>query len=240
MVSALRLVIGEIVLHILRGIVSHHIGQTTGEFIRAVTVIHCALGVQLTAQFVACVDIVSGIEIAVSRDTAHVVHRGGNGSLDARVDGRRIDRHTTPTADAEDTYPLRIHVVTGRKVVHCRAEILGINIGRCHIARQSSTLARERGVEGYRKEAALSKFLRIQPGGLLLHGSERTADGYCRQLAAIRILGNVEVRGKCHAVAVVEGNLAVGHLVAQRECLVPFLSEVEFFFHKSCIFLCNN
>ena len=75
---------------------------------------------------------------------------------------------------------------------------------------------------------------------LLLHGSERTADGYCGQLAAIRILGNVEVCGECYAIAVVEGDLAVGHLVALREYLVPLLGEVELFFHKSCIFLCIN
>ena len=110
-VTALRLIIGEVVFQELRSVIGHHIGQASGKFIRTVAIVCCTLCIQLAAQFVACVGIVGSIEIAIGIDTAHVVHGSGYGGLDAGVDGCGIDCHATPTADAENTYLFRVHIV---------------------------------------------------------------------------------------------------------------------------------
>ena len=191
----------------------------------------------------ACVAIVGGIEIAVGIDAAHVVHGGGDGSLDARVDGRRIDRHASPTADAEDAYLFRVHVVTGGEVVHRCREVLGVDVGRSHITGLSAALAGERRVEGYREEAAFGEFLRIQPRCLLLDSPERAADGNGGQFAR-HALGHVEVGGKRDAVTVVERDFRVVHFVTLWEYLAPFLRKIQFFFHDviriKLIFLCHE
>ena len=129
MVSALRLIVGEVVFQELWSVCRHHVGQASREFIRAFTVVRRALRVQLFAQFVACVRVVSRVEISFGVDTAHVIHGSGNGGLDAGVYGRRVDRHTSPAANAEYANLLRVHVATGGKVVHGGAEVLCVDVG---------------------------------------------------------------------------------------------------------------
>ena len=220
MVSALRLVVGEVVFQELWSVCRHHIGQASRKFIRAFAVVRRALCVQLLAQFVACVRIVSRVEITFGVNTAHVIHGGGNGSLDAGVYSRRVDRHTSPTANAEYANLLWVHVVTGRKVVHGRTEVLCVDVGRGYVSGLASALACKRWVEGDGKEAALGQFLRIQTRSLLLDGPERTANGDGGQFSR-HAFRHIKVGGQRHAVTVMESYFAVVHLVALREHLVP-------------------
>lgn len=78
--------------------------------------------------------------------------------------------------------------------------------------------------------AALGHGLGVEAGGLLLDRAKGAADGDGGQFAG-GVLRRVEVGGERNAVAVVEGDFAVIHPVAPGEGLVPFLGEVEFFFH---------
>ena len=72
-------------------------------------------------------------------------------------------------------------------------------------------------------------------GHLLLHGAERAADGDGGQLAR-GVLGDVEVGGEGDAVAVVEGDFRVVHLVTLWENLVPLLGQCQLFFHIVLLF----
>ena len=109
-VAPLRLIVSVVVLDKPRGIVGQGVGETARQSVRTVAVVLRALGIQLLAEFVAGI-LVHRIEVAVGIHPAHVVHRGSNRRLDARIDSRRIQRHASPAADAEDTDALRIHVL---------------------------------------------------------------------------------------------------------------------------------
>ena len=117
------------------------------------------------------------------------------------------------------------------QVIHCGAKVFGVDVGRRHIARLPAAFARKRRVEGYGEEAALRQSLGVQTRSLFLDGSERAADGDGRQFAS-GVFGFVHVGCQRDAVTVVERDLDVFHLVAQRERLVPFLRQIQFFFHK--------
>lgn len=126
----------------------------------------------------------------------------------------------------------RVNVVARRQVVYRGAEVFGVDVGRCHIARLPTALAGERRVEGYGQESTLGQGLRVEARSLFFHSPERAADSHGRQFAR-GVFRGVEVGRQGYSVAVVERYLGVFHLVALREDLVPRLSQVQFLFHKS-------
>ena len=132
-IAARGLVISVIVFHKLGSIVGKRVHHPTGQRIRTLAVVFRTLGVELLAKLIACVSIHS-IEIAVGIHPAHVVHRSGDGSLDARIDGRRIQCHASPSADAQYADTVGIHLLAGRKEVHRRTEVLRVDVRRRHIA----------------------------------------------------------------------------------------------------------
>jgi hypothetical protein len=75
-------------------------------------------------------------------------------------------------------------------------------------------------VKRQRNEAALGHGLRVQAGGLFLHGTERAADGQRRELAT-GVLRLVQVASQGDAVAVLEGDLLMLNFVALGKHLVP-------------------
>ena len=125
---------------------------------------------------------------------------------------------------------LRVDVVAVGQIIHGGAEVLRVNVRRGHVAGLSAAFARERGVEGEGQEATLGQGLGVEAGCLFLDSAEGAADGDGGQLAR-GVLGDVEVGGKGDAVAVVEGDLRMIHLVALREHLVPLLRQCQFLFH---------
>ena len=121
---------------------------------------------------------------------------------------------------------VRVDFGRGREVIHGGAEVFRIDVGRRHIPRLAAAFTRIGRIKGNRQEAALRHGLRVEARGLLLHGAERTAHGYCRELA-FGILRLIEIRGERDAVAVFEGDFAVLDLVALSEGLVPGRCELE-------------
>ena len=162
------------------------------------------------------------VKVAFGIHTGHVVHGHSRSSFDTGVNCCGIDRHTAPAADADDTDALRVNILLHGEEVHRCAEILGVDVRRCHIARLTAAFAGIGRVKGNRQKANLRHFLRVQTGGLLLYRTERTADGNGGQLA-LCVLRRIHIRRQCDAVAVVKGHLFVVYLVAFRKHLIPFL-----------------
>ena len=225
MIAARRLVIIVIIDEELR-LRGADVGQAAGQGAASVPVIFGALGVQLPTQLGAAVRI-HLVEVAVGDDAAHVVHGGGHGGLDAGVHGRRVQRHAAPAADADDADPFRIDaVLNGQKIDGC-GEILGVDVGRSHIAGFAAAFAGEGRIEGDGQKSAFGHDLGVQPAGLLLDGAEGAADGEGGKFCAAAVLGNVHVGGESDSVAVFEEHFFMLHLLAFGEDLVPFLFKLR-------------
>ena len=111
MKAALGLVVGMIVFHKPRGIVGQRVDDTTGTLVSTYLIVLGALGGNGLALLHALrLGVLTG-KIALYVHLRHVVHRGGNGCLDARIDGGSIDGHATKAADADDTDALSIDIV---------------------------------------------------------------------------------------------------------------------------------
>ena len=172
-VAARAFVVGVIVLHELRHILGQRVDDATGPFVSTVLVVLGALGGDGAALLHALGLRVLALEIALHVHLAHVVHRGGDGSFYARVDGCGVDGHAAETADADDADALRINVVEVREEIDSREEVLGVDVRRSHATGFAAALARERRVEGDGQESPLRHVLRIESARLLLHGAKR-------------------------------------------------------------------
>ena len=228
MVASRSLVVGVIVRHKLRRVIGQLIDHAARQRVAVIFIVLGALRVQRFTLFKARLLRILGVKIAVCDHAGHVVHRHSSSSLDTGVDGCGVDCHAAPTADADDADALRINAFLHRKEIHRCAEVLGVDVRRCHIAGRTAALTGIGRVEGNREKAQLRHFLRIKAGRLLLHRAKRTADGDGRQLA-FHILRHVDVGRQRDAVSVVEGRLAVLNLVAFGKHLVPFLRQMQLF-----------
>ena len=228
MVSARSFVVGVVVLYKLWCVLRQRIDHTACQRIGSVFVILGALRIQRLPLFKACLLGILCVKIAVGGHTGHVVHSHGGGRLDARVDGRGVDRHTAPAADADDADTRRGNVILHRQKIHRCAEILGIDVGRSNISGCTTALAGIGRVKGNRQKTQLRHLLRVQPGGLLLYRAKRAADCDGGQLAlcAPRC---VQIRCQRDAVAVVKGHLSMIDLIAFGKHLVPFLCQMQLF-----------
>ena len=215
-----------VVLDEKRSVGRYGVDHAACALIRAGLVVGCALRVERLTQGIARVRIVVGVKVAVGGHAGHVVHRGRDGGLDARVDGGSVECHATPAADAEDADALRVHIIAHRQEVDRGGKVLGVDVGRGDIARRAAALAGVRRVKGDGQKAARGELLRIQAGALLLHGAERDAHGHGGE-GALRALRLVEIGRELDAEAVVKRDLAVVNGGVLRERLVPFLRESQ-------------
>ncbi len=103
------------------------------------------------------------VKVSIGIDASHIIHGGGNCSLDSRVVGGSIDGKTAPTADAQDSDAVGIDKFVGGEIIHCGTEILCVQVGRCHIARYATAFTCKRRVEGDSKETSLGKCLGVKP-----------------------------------------------------------------------------
>lgn len=127
-ITARGLVVGMVVLEELRSIGRQFVGHTATRLREAVAEIFRALRRQCLAERIAGFGIVIGIKIAVGINAAHVVHCRSDSRFDARVGGCGIDSKTTPTANADNTYPLRIDLIVGSKEIDSSRKILCIDV----------------------------------------------------------------------------------------------------------------
>ena len=71
---------------------------------------------------------VSGIEITVTADAGHVVHRGSHRRFDTCIRCRRIEGNTTPPAYTDDTDAVCVHFGQFAQKIHRCHEIFRIDI----------------------------------------------------------------------------------------------------------------
>ena len=168
------------------------------------------------------------VKVAFGGNAAHVVHGGDHGGLDPGVDGRRVQGHTTPSADTQDTDAPWVHVILNGEEINRRLKILGIDVRGSSVPGIPTALAGKGGVEGDGQEAPLSQRLGIQAGALLLHRPKGSADGHGGQ-PALGALRRVLVRRQSDAISVDKGDLFVVHTVTLGKGFVPLLGHTEFF-----------
>ncbi|MNR02890.1 hypothetical protein D3C85_1187600 [compost metagenome] len=68
------------------------------------------------------------VVVALGHDAGHVVHGAGDNCLDALVQGHGIQRHTAPTANANDANPFAINGGLQAESINCRAYVLGVDV----------------------------------------------------------------------------------------------------------------
>ena len=220
MVAARGLVIGMVVFDELRYFFGQRVNDSTchchgvGKALFA----HCLTGSMARLLFVVAV------EITIAADTAHIVHSGGDGGLDAGVGSSSVECNATPATDADDADTLRVDIVQLGEEVNGSHKVLSVDVGRSGAAGFSAALASIGRVESQCHETTLSHPHGIESAALLLDGTERTAHGNGCQLA-LCILWRVEVGRQRQPILCLERHLAVVHLFAQREHLVPLLSQ---------------
>ena len=237
MVAALRLVIGMVVLHKPGCILWQRVDDAACTLVCSCLVVFRALPGHGLALLHALLRGVFALEVALDVHLAHVVHRAGDGCLDARVDGSGIDGHTSKAANADDTDALCIYIILHRKKIDGSEEVLGVDVGRSHAPRFAATLSCERGVEGNGEESTLCQMLGIETARLFLHGSKRSTNGNGCQ-SALSVLGCVHVGSEFDAVTIVEGDLLMVDLLTLGENLVPLLCHLQLC-HLFCV-LCPS
>ena len=235
-VAARRLVVGMVFLHKPRRVVGKRVHHPTSTLVAAVAEVLRTLSRQCLALLLTLLRRVLALEIALHVHLAHVVHRGCHGGTDSGVDRSRVHRHAAPSADADDADTPGVDIVLDAEEVHCGKEVLRVDVGRSHATGLTPTLPREGGVECDGEESTLCHVLRIKSAALLLHCSERTADGDGRK-GIRRTTGRVHVGSQLDAVTVAERDLTVVYLVALREHLVPLLCQCQCCVHIFFVWL---
>ena len=141
MVAAGSLIVGVIVLHKLRCVLRQRIDHAASQRVAAVFIVLGALCIHCFSLLKARLLGILRVKIAVGGHAGHVVHGHGGGRLDAGVDSRSVYRHAAPAADADDADALGVNILLHGEKVYRRTEILGIDVGRGHIARGAAALA---------------------------------------------------------------------------------------------------
>ena len=226
MVAARCLVVIIIILDEERRILRQRIDDPTAELVSAALQILETLCAHGRLLGIAGVLAVLGIEIALGVHTGHVVHGGGDRRLDAGVERGGVERHPAPAADADDADALRVDPLVQRQEIHRRHEVLGIDVGRGHIAGRAAALAGKGGVKGQRQKAAPGHRLGVEAGALLLDRAERPADRDRRELSR-RPLRHIEIAGERDPIAVYKADLAVLNSLAFGEGLIPLLCQLQ-------------
>ena len=221
MVAARGLVVVVVVLDEKRSVGRYGVDHAACALIRAGLVVGGALRVECLAQGITGVRIVVGVKVAVGGHTGHVVHRGRDGGLDARVDGGSVECHAAPAADAEDADALRVDIIAHGQEVDRGGKVLGVDIGRSHISRFAAAFSRVGRIKSDGKEASFGHGLRIEAGRLLLDCAEGTRHGQGSKPAR-SVFRCIHVSSQRDSVAVVKRYFFVADPAALRECLVPF------------------
>ena len=142
-VAARGFVVVMVVFHKERGIVGQWVNHAAGTLVGATLEILGALGGKDFALCHALLAAVFALEIAFGTNLAHVIHRRGNCCLDAWVEGGSVDGHATESANAQDAYAFSVNIVLHAEEIDGGKEVLGVDVGRCHAAWLTATLASE-------------------------------------------------------------------------------------------------
>ena len=161
-IAAVRLVVVVIIRHEERCVCRERIYHSAAERIFAGFQIFQSLRAHCHFFGVARLFTVLTVKISIRIHSRHIIHCRGHRRLDAGVQRSSIDRHAAPAADSENTDPVGIDFVVQRQEIHSRHEVLGVDVGRCHISHISAALTGERRIKSDGQKASLRHCLRIE------------------------------------------------------------------------------
>ena len=137
MISAFCLIVIKIILHKERCIFRKRIYHTAGSCIAAISIVFRTLLVYSFSRCFSCFLIVSRIKISVSCHTGHIIHGRCDCCLDSCIYTCSLQCHSTPAADTDNSYTLRVYIVLNREKIYSSLKILHIYIRRMHRTRKS-------------------------------------------------------------------------------------------------------
>ena len=241
MIAALCLVIVIIIFHKERRVFRERIDDTAAQLVLSGFQVFKSLRAHSRSVLISGFLAVLAVKIAFLIYSCHIVHSRRDRRLDSCIEGSSVQGHAAPSADTEDAYAIRINIFIQRQEIHCCHEIFRIDIRGCHVSYVSAALTCEGRVKRDCQEASLRQRLGVQSRALFLDRSERTAYRNCGELS-LSFLRHVHISCKGDSVTVYKCDLAVLHLIALRERLVPLCYQVQFFFFKHAAFppLCQQ
>ena len=154
MVAAPGLIIAMVILHKLRCILRQWVDHAAGKSVAAVFVVPGALDVHRLFLCVTGIGGVFAVKISIGVHTSHIIHGHGSGCLNA----------------------VGVNIFLHGQKIHRGTEIFRVDVRGCHITGTAAAFAGKGRVKGDGQESKLRHCLSIQPGRLLLHRAERTAD----------------------------------------------------------------
>ena len=133
-----------LILHKLRRVFRKRIDHAAGKRVISVFIILSTLFIHGRLFFITGICGILTVKVAVGVDTGHILHGHGCGGLDAGVLYGCIERHTAPTADAEDPDARRVCIVLYGQKIHRSAEIFDVDVRGSTIPGLSAALAGKR------------------------------------------------------------------------------------------------
>ena len=148
MIATFCFIVSVIIFYKKRRICRERVYYAAAKFVSAGFVIFGALCVQRLAFGVACITAVFGVKITVGVHARHIIHGTGYGSFNAGIQRGGVQCHAAPAANANNAYFIGVNHFICRKVVYCCLKVLGVNIGRSHIAGLPAAFTGKGRVEG--------------------------------------------------------------------------------------------
>ena len=148
MIAAFCFVVIVIIFYKKRRICRERVCYAAAKFVSAGFVIFGALCVQRLAFGVARITAVFGVKITVGVHARHIIHGAGYGSFNAGIKCGGVQCHAAPAANADNADFIGVNHFVCRKVVYSCLKVLGVNIGRSHIAGLRAAFTGKGRVEG--------------------------------------------------------------------------------------------
>ena len=120
---------------------------TTNSGIFAFTVFFCSECIQRLFLRITCFFTVLRIKVSIRIYSCHIIHGRSNGCFYSCIQRSCVKSHSTPAADSNDSYFIRIHIFPNRKEINSSHKIFCINIWRSHKSWIASTFPRKRRVK---------------------------------------------------------------------------------------------
>ena len=227
MITALCLVICNIVFHILRCLFRRFFGKSSSHCIRSVFIVLCSLTIVSYPGLISAF-FIHRIKISQRSISANIIHRHCCRCLYPCIKCSCLNRHTSPAADTDNSNFFRIDIFLYGKKINSRLVIFDINIRRVKISRVAGTFSCKRRIKSDSQKSSFCQFLCIKSGTLLLHRAKRATDRNSRKLARIlhrfikiRSQSNTEMVSKCY--------FSMIYFITELKNLVPFFREFNRF-----------
>ena len=163
MVTSLCLIIIVIIFYKKRRVLRERIYYSASSFIQSALVVCNSLSIKSLSLFTAKFRTVFCVKIALSINSGHIVHCGRHGGFYSCIYRSSVKRHASPSADADYSYFIGIHIILNRKKIYCGLKVLRIDVRRSDIAGKASAFTSKRWIKCDRQKALFGHCLGIKP-----------------------------------------------------------------------------